>query len=99
MIGVVQALDKADGLHTRGCTFAQPDGDRFVSFHELRRETMKRAAALLALGLKRGDRLAMVIPDGQGFIPTFLGAMWAGVVPVPLSPPLSLGKLDAFMDA
>jgi fatty-acyl-CoA synthase len=99
MIGVVQALDKADGLHSRGFTFAQPEGDRFVSFHHLRRETMKRAAALLALGLKRGDRLAMVIPDGQDFIPTFLGALWAGIVPVPLYPPLSLGKLDAFMDA
>ena len=41
----------------------------------------------------------MVMPDGEDFVPTFLGAVWAGIVPVPLYPPLSLGKLDAYIDA
>src|SRR5712671_6950297 len=36
---------------------------------------------------------------GEDLTPTFLAALWLGVVPVPLYPPVSLGKLDAFMDA
>ncbi len=102
MIGVVQALAGHLNVHDRGFTFLGakgPGDDLFVSFHQLRLEVMRRAAQLRALGLRKGDRLALVIPEGQDFIPTFLGALWAGIVPVPLYPPLSLGKLDAFMEA
>jgi fatty-acyl-CoA synthase len=43
--------------------------------------------------------VAIVLPEGEHFIPAFLGALWVGLIPVPLYPPLSLGKLDAFMEA
>src|SRR5438105_5209622 len=102
MIGVVQALDASLGVHDRGFHFVGAKGpgeDLVLSYHELRLEALKRAWYLRALGLGKGDRLALVVPDGQDFIPTFLGALWAGIVPVPLYPPLSLGKLDAFMEA
>ena len=102
MIGVVKALEQCNGLLERGFTFLSgkaPGEDLFLSFHDLRREAQKRAEALVQLGLRKGDRLAMVVPDGPDFIPTFLGALWAGIVPVPLYPPLSLGKLDTFMEA
>ena len=101
-IGVVEALDGLAGVHDRGFTFVDGQGpgqDFTLSFHELRLETMRRARQLRSLGLAKGDRVALVIPDGQEFIPTFLAALWAGIVPVPLYPPLSLGKLDAFMEA
>src|SRR5207237_2857056 len=97
--GIIDSLDAAREVTTRGFTFlgGKPDGgDLTYSFAELRLEAIKRAHNLRALGLKKGDRVAMVIPDGQDFIPTFLGALWAGLVPVPLYPPLALGKLDAF---
>ncbi|GAC1597518.1 MAG: hypothetical protein NVS4B10_07260 [Myxococcales bacterium] len=99
---VVEALDALAGLQHRGFTFVGgkgPGEDLVISYHELRTEAMRRGKHLRSLGLSKGDRVALVIPDGQDFIPTFLGAMWAGLVPVPLYPPLSLGKLDAFMEA
>ena len=99
--GIVAALATAENVHQRGFTFVGakgPSEDLFLSYHQLRAEAMKRAKFLLGLGLQRGDRLAMVVPDGQDFIPTFLAALWAGIVPVPLYPPITLGKLDAFMD-
>src|SRR5438105_7509530 len=102
MIGVVQALDASLGVHDRGFHFVGAKGpgeDLVLSYHELRLEALKRAWYLRALGLGKGDRLALVVPDGQDFIPTFLGALWAGIVPVPLYPPLSLGKLDVFMES
>jgi len=102
MNGVVPALDAAEGQHSRGFTFVGANGrgeDLFVSHHQLRGLAQQRAAHYLGLGLQRGDRVAIVIPEGEHFIPAFLGALWLGLIPVPLYPPLSLGKLDAFMDA
>ncbi len=102
MIGVVPALHAHEGVHDRGFTFVGargPGEDLFVSFHELRLSAQRRAAHYLASGLRRGDRVALIVPEGEHFIPAFLGAMWAGLIPVPLYPPVSLGKLDAFMDA
>jgi acyl-CoA synthetase (AMP-forming)/AMP-acid ligase II len=102
MIGVVPSLNSYEGVHERGFTFVGAKGpgeDLFVSFHDLRLAAMRRAAHYQALGLKRGDRVALVVPEGEHFIPAFLGGLWSGLIPVPLYPPLSLGKLDAFMEA
>src|SRR5437588_3709870 len=102
MIGVVPALNACEGEHSRGFTFVGargPGEDLFVSFHDLRLAAQRRAAHYAAAGLGRGDRVALVVPEGDHFIPAFLGALWAGIVPVPLYPPLSLGKLDAFMES
>jgi fatty-acyl-CoA synthase len=93
------ALDAFSGVTDRGFTFITSDGQEQVfSFDDLREEAMNRAAHFRALGLKKGDRVALVMPEGQDFVPTFLGAVWAGVIPVPLYPPLSLGKLDSYID-
>src|SRR5438128_5374732 len=102
MIGVVQALDGARGITDRGFTFIGargPGEDLTLSFDQLRLDALRRASHLRAMGLAKGDRLALVIPEGEDFIPTFLAALWLGIVPVPLYPPVSLGKLDAFMEA
>src|SRR5436305_10122346 len=102
MIGVVDAIAACEGVHDRSFTFVSgkgPGNDLVLDFHELKIEIRRRAAHLRALGLREGDRVALVLPDGPAFIPAFLGALWAGIVPVPLYPPLSLGKLDAFMES
>ncbi|MFO0598243.1 MAG: fatty acyl-AMP ligase [Myxococcaceae bacterium] len=96
---LVHAIDARQGLQTHGYTFLDRDTEgNFYSFDKLREEAMRRAAHFRSYGLKKGDRVAMVIPEGEDFVPTFLGAVWAGIVPVPLYPPLSLGKLDAYID-
>lgn len=96
---LVAALDGNKGLTSRGFTFLQKDGaELHYSFDGMRTEAMRRGAWLRSKGMKKGDRLAMVMPDGEDFVPTFMGAVWAGIVPVPLYPPLSLGKLDAYID-
>ncbi|MFT3713550.1 MAG: fatty acyl-AMP ligase [Archangium sp.] len=97
---LVAALDAHQGFTTHGYTFLDRDekDGNFYSFDKLREEAMRRAAHLRSYGLKKGDRVAMVIPEGEDFVPTFFGAVWAGIIPVPLYPPLSLGKLDAYVD-
>ncbi|HEX9507465.1 MAG TPA: hypothetical protein VF947_03610, partial [Myxococcales bacterium] len=78
-LGVVDALDAAKGVHSHGLTFLGslgPGRDLFVSYDRLRADVISRSASLRALGLKKGDRLALVLPDGQDFIPIFLAALW-----------------------
>ncbi len=97
---LVAALDALKGLTHAGFTFLGTDGnEELYSWDRLRAEAMNRAAHFRSLGLKKGDRLAIVLPDGIDFVPTFFGAVWAGIIPVPLYPPLSLGKLDSYVEA
>lgn len=64
------------------------------------REVWKRAgevaAGLRNLGIGRGDRVALVLPTGPAFPDAFFGALLAGAVPVPLYPPLRLGRLAEY---
>jgi fatty-acyl-CoA synthase len=48
--------------------------------------------------MRKGDRVAMVIPDGEEFVLSFLGALFAGVVPVPIYPQLSFKNIDGYHD-
>jgi fatty-acyl-CoA synthase len=97
---LIAAVDAGKGKTDKGYTFLTRDNEeQFFSWDKLRAEAMNRAAHFRARGMKAGDRLALVMPDGEDFVPTFLGAVWAGIVPVPMYPPLSLGKLDSYIDA
>jgi fatty-acyl-CoA synthase len=86
--------------HTgRGFVFVRPDGtERFCAFSELCDQAERRAAALHARGLKKGDRLAIVVPDPDEFVLSFLGAVMGGIVPVPIYPQLSFKNVDTYHD-
>src|SRR6185295_7519356 len=53
---------------------------------------------LLSAGLQKGDRLALVIAEPHEFVLTFLGAVVAGVVPVPMYPRASFKAKTAYVD-
>jgi fatty-acyl-CoA synthase len=80
-----------------GYTFQDLKGDEtFYSFVEIERETARRAGALQAHGLTKGDRLGMVLIEPRDFVLTFLACLRAGVVPVPFYPPLGLGNFASY---
>ena len=54
------------------------------------------AGRLIATGIGPGDRVALVYPTGPAFFDAFFGALLAGAVPVPLYPPVRLGRLDEY---
>jgi benzoate-CoA ligase family protein len=54
----------------------------YAALDELARRT---AAALLGLGLTAEQRVVLVLPDIPAFYAAFLGAIMAGIVPVPTS--------------
>ncbi len=46
----------------------------------------------------RATASRMVVPDGDEFVLSFLGALFAGVVPVPIYPQLSFKNVEAYHD-
>ena len=83
--------------HRGGLTFIDSkEQERFYPFAELLARSRQAAGALRARGIERGDRVAIVLPTCVEFMDAFFGALFAGAVPVPLYPPVRLGRLDEF---
>jgi acyl-CoA synthetase (AMP-forming)/AMP-acid ligase II len=75
------------------------DGDereRRLGWSEVRRRARRAAASLAGAGVRPGDRVAIVLPTCPEFFDAFLGTQLAGAVPVPLYPPVRLGRLDEY---
>ncbi len=95
---LVEALARL-GHEDRGFVFVHADGSEHAwSFANLCREARRRAARLHAAGLRRGDRIALVVPDPEDFVLSFLGAVLGGFVPVPVSPQLSFKNVASYHD-
>src|ERR1700761_1839604 len=56
-----------------------------LSYGELQRQTCRDANMLRRLGVRREERVAMIMLDTVDFPAVFLGAIRAGIVPVPLN--------------
>ncbi|MEZ4298708.1 MAG: fatty acyl-AMP ligase [Polyangiaceae bacterium] len=81
----------------RAVTFMRGNGEeRRVSYPDLWAEARRRAHALLGLGLQKGDRVALILPEPDEFVLTFIAALTAGVVAVPMYPPQTLAKMEAY---
>lgn len=77
--------------------FVRMDGEeRSISFPELWRWACQRANRLHELGLRKGDRVAIILPEPDDFVLAFIGAVTGGLVPVPMYPPLTLAKMEAY---
>lgn len=97
---VVDAFRRLRDLDDHGHTFLDNAlKPTFYSFKRLWEASEARGRSLLALGAKRGDRIAMVLAQPEDFVISFLGCLVVGLVPVPMYPPLSFGKLDAYADS
>jgi len=72
--------------------------ERRFAWAEIRERARCAAGGLAAAGVRPGDRVAIILPTGPEFFDAFLGAQLAGAVPVPLYPPVRLGRLDEYHD-
>ncbi|RYE88114.1 MAG: acyl-CoA synthetase, partial [Myxococcales bacterium] len=100
---LVDAIEAAAGKAEpgRGYHFLEEEGrpEPFFSYAAVERASARYGGALQALGLRKGDRLAIIVPDNDEFLFTFFGAMRAGIVPVPIYPPLGPGQLHGYLDS
>ena len=74
-------------------------GGRRTSYAELEREAATAARRLARLGVKRGDRVALVLPPTQDHVTLVHGLVKLGAVAVPLDPKLTKPELDARLGA
>ena len=98
---LVDLLDRAAEAPRDG----PPVGLRFLdrreneSFHtwaEIHAEAGRAARVLVELGIRPGERVALVYSTSPEFFHAFFGILTAGAVPVPLYPPVRLGRLDEY---
>ncbi len=83
----------------RGFRFVARDRtETYFPYEDLEAEAHRRAALLAQRGLRKGDRVALVIPEPHEFVLSFLGAVVAGVVPVPIFPRASFKNVDGYVD-
>jgi fatty-acyl-CoA synthase len=94
-----EALDYA-AKGERGLNFHDARGTltRAYSYSELREDALDAARRFIALGIKAGDRIALVAETGAEFATAFFGAAYAGAWPVPLPLPTSFGGREAYVD-
>jgi acyl-CoA synthetase (AMP-forming)/AMP-acid ligase II len=97
---VVQAIEDAAHSTKTGYRFIDEgsDAEPFFTHAGIERASARFGGALQALGLSKGDRVALILPDNADFVFAFLGALRAGIVPVPIYPPTGLGKLAGYLD-
>jgi len=94
-----EALDYA-AKGRRGLNFHDARGTltQAYTYAELREDALVHARRFVTLGIKAGDRVALVAETGADFAACFFGAVYAGAWPVPLPLPTSFGGRGAYVE-
>ena len=67
-----------------------------ASYAEIAASAAAIGGKLRALGVAPGERVALIYPTSREFVDVLFGILHAGAVPVPLYPPVRLGRLDEY---
>ncbi len=70
--------------------------ETILPWREVQRRARRVAGSLRARGVSAGDRVAIILPTCPSFPDAFFGALYSGAVPVPLYPPVRLGRMDEY---
>ncbi len=69
-----------------------------LSWTAIRQDALAACAGLQTIGVEPGDRVGLVYPTGFDFLTAFFSVVLAGAVPVPLYPPVRLGRLEEYLE-
>ncbi len=88
----------AEGRGTK-VAFREADGEkRTLTYGQLSEETARFAGALARHGVRREERVAMILRDQLEFPVVFWGAIKAGAIPVPLNTLLAAPVYEAILN-
>ncbi|HET9227570.1 MAG TPA: AMP-binding protein, partial [Thermoanaerobaculia bacterium] len=94
---LIDLLERAGRHPDGGLRFLdRAERDLWVGWSEVRERALTVCGGLRDLGIERGERVALVFPTGLELIEALFGTLLAGAVPVPLYPPVRLGRLDEY---
>lgn len=86
-------LARANRLQKPALTILHAESDETLTYADLLHLTQGCATALLALGLSPGDRILLRLGNTLAFPVLYMGAIWAGLVPVPTSAALTAAEI------
>lgn len=69
-----------------------------ISYGDLLEKSRTYGVALQRLGIKKGDKLLLVLPTCEEFFYSFWGSILTGSIPVPLYPPVRFHKIREYID-
>ncbi len=73
-------------------------GDRRLSYAELDEASNKVANALIKMGVSKGDRVAMLLPNSPEFAVIYFGIIKISAIAVPLDTKYKVGELASLFD-
>jgi fatty-acyl-CoA synthase len=96
---ICEALDYAARGET-GFNFFTARGElaQVLTYRELRERARDFAQGLVRLGLAKGDRVLLIADTDPDFMVAFCGCQYAGVLPVPVALPMTLGGRAAYVE-
>ncbi|WP_126175919.1 fatty acyl-AMP ligase [Tsuneonella rigui] len=94
-----EAIDYA-ARSEKGLNFHDMRGDleRAYTFREMREDGIAMAYRLIAAGIGKDDRVALIAETGAEFAALFCGCIYAGAWPVPLPLPTTFGGKEGYID-
>jgi fatty-acyl-CoA synthase len=93
-----ELLEALAGSERHAHRYREHDSVVELTYGELIAEADRMARGMHRLGVRRGDRVGLVLHRARDFIPAFVGCVRAGFIAVPLYPPLTLGQLASWAD-
>ena len=96
MATILDHLERAAATDAVARFMDRRERETELTWGEVHRRALDVAGGLVDLGVRPGDRVALILPTCPGFFDAFFGAMMAGAVPVPVYPPVRLGRLDEY---
>ena len=69
-----------------------------ITFYELRQMSLRMANAMISLGVQKGDRVGLALPNCSQFVVAYLAVLTAGAVVVNLNPMYTQGELKFMME-
>jgi fatty-acyl-CoA synthase len=97
--GHLAALAERGAPSDSGLRLLGPAGEAtWLGWEEVASRASRAAGALVAAGVRPGDRVGLLLPTSAGFFDAWFGAMWAGAIPLALYPPVRLGRMATWVE-
>ena len=95
----VEAIDYA-AKSEKGLNFHDMRGalERAYTFREMREDALAQARRLVASGVEKGDRIALIAETSPEFAALFCACVIVGAWPVPLPLPTGFGGKESYID-
>lgn len=95
---LIDLLQRASGCTDAGLRLLDhSETESWFSWADLYQRAEITCGGLQRLGLQAGDRVALIFPTCVEFFDALFGVLLAGAIPVPLYPPVRLGRLDEYL--